>query len=141
MPDSSLDRTMKRETYAAGVIKGALTAGPVFVGLVAIATAFDTPSPIDVTTAWTLLLALFPPVVMVGALLAVPPTLLGSVMLSWAGRSNVALRLPVAWGLVGGLAAGGTAWACSADQPLVAAFGGTGSVCALVCRQGTRWTD
>ena len=137
MPGSPPERT----SYAAGVTKATLAAGPVFVWSAAIAAAVDTPRTMGWADAAWLFAGLFPPVVMVGGLLALAPNALGCALLAYLGRGNAGMRLPVLWALVGGLAAGGATWLATRDASPTAAFAATGAVCALLCRHGTRWPD
>lgn len=77
----------------------------------------------------------------VGFVIAVVPNFVGSLGLHALGVQNDASRLPVFWGMIGGLVAGGGVGATGAPFELAAAFAATGSACALICRSGADWPD
>lgn len=128
--------------FARGVGYASLAAGPVFFASAGLFASVGSSTAIDVgRSAWVALLIFSPPLILIGALLAVLPCLLGAAVLSRIGQSNAGVRLPIAWALVGGLTAGGATVAVEPDGLAVAAFAATGAICALLCRWGVRWSD
>ena len=128
-------------TFAVGVGRASIAAGPVFLAAVAVFTAVSTPSPVPVAPSALLAVLIVVPAIMVGGLLALIPNLIGTALLANMARSNAGIRLPVVWGLIGGLVAGGAAAFGEIESVAIAAFAATGVVCALLCRSGTRWPD
>jgi hypothetical protein len=128
-------------TYCTGVVRACLAAGPVFVAAVTLFTAIAMPQPIPVTSAGWLFALLVVPAIPAGGILAMLPALLGTDLLARLGSGNIGLRLPVAWGLVGGIVPGVATALNGGDGVTTAAFAATGAACALLCRSGTRWPD
>ncbi|MBY0582104.1 MAG: hypothetical protein K2P68_04195 [Sphingomonas sp.] len=83
---------------------------------------------------------------LVGAIIAVVPCLVGTYVLALAGNQNVALRLPIVWGLVGALLILlpiklANPNVTMVEEPIfsgliIAAIGS-----ALLCRRGASWRD
>ncbi|HEX8484197.1 hypothetical protein [Sphingomonas sp.] len=129
-------------TYARGIGAACLAAGPIFLASLGLFSTIASPDPVPVGSAgWLMLVVLSPPVLLAGALLAIVPSLLGTLILARIGCGNAGLRLPAAWAVAGGFAAGTISAALAADVTMIATFAATGVVCALACRSGTRWLD
>ena len=129
------DRLVHADTAIGRPFIAALCAGSIFI----IATAFSVGN-VKVGEAIGLLPFLLPLGTIFGFVLAVVPCLLGTVILHALGRGNVGVRLPAFWALIGGLMGGGALAATSADTSAVIVFSATGTLCALICRSGARWT-
>ena len=129
-------------TFSRGVLTASLASGPILFGAIALSNTVGSSDPVAVDLSGSpFLLALAVPVVVFGTLLGVLPNLIGTALLANVACGNVAMRLPIAWGLIGGLAAGGAARAADADPETLFVFAATGAICALICRWGTRWLD
>jgi hypothetical protein len=129
-------------TFAKGVTRASIAAGPVFLASAALVTTASAPQAVAVDASSLLLLFLVAPAIVIGGLLALLPTLIGTALLANIAGSNAGARLPAFWGLVGGLVAGGGATMFEdVDGVTTAAFAATGAICALICRSGTRWPD
>lgn len=125
-------------------------AGPLFLvglGLEVVATAPGYAIPAmdlseGLAMAWGAL-AIFGLSSIVGAALSAVPNLVASTAMHWLGRDNMGMRLPVMWGLVGGLAAGAPAFVIAGEDgrtvPVAFAFAFTGAACALIIRYRTSW--
>lgn len=128
---------------AGGVIAASVAAGPIFLLATLIAEAtFDRTlwGGIDQALSTMAILSLFS--VPFGFVFSFVPNLVGAWALSRLGCGNDAVRLPVVWALVGGVAAGLFAWAVNSDEAdagLIATFAVTGAACALICRRPVRW--
>lgn len=126
----------------ASVAKASLVAGPVF----AVCAAFPMPpiAMISHPDAMALLVVLAA-VIIIGVLIALPANLLGSLAMIRIGDHVLLARRPLAWALVGGVAAP-TPFLLSGlmaedNAGLVFAFGITGACCALVCRRRVSWPE
>lgn len=78
--------------------------------------------------------------ILVGAVVAIMPCLIGVVLLSRIASSFDALRLPVVWGLIGGLSgyAIGSLF-LDIDDAVPGVMAMTGALCALAARTCLRW--
>ena len=128
-------------TFAKGVTRSCIAAGPVFLASVVLFTIASVPTAVAVDASSLLFLFALLPATVVGGLLALIPNLIGAALLANLAGGNVGLRLPACWALVGGLVAGSAAAFEGADGIGIAAFAATGAICALLCRSGTRWPD
>lgn len=130
--------------YATGILRGTAAAGPVFLaamGLIALASQVD-PIAIGLDAAMFGMIGIVALAVPVGAVAALLPVTLGTMALAAAGRRNPGLRLPVAWALTGGLAAGLAMLAIDgpgSDGAGRIALILTGATCALIARSGVTW--
>jgi hypothetical protein len=114
---------MYREvTFAKGVGRASIAAGPVFLASVVLFTTLSVPRPVAVDASSLLFLLVLVPAIMVGGLLALLPNLIGTALLANVAGSNAGLRLPAFWGLVGGLVSGGGAAFEGVDGVTTAAF-------------------
>lgn len=125
-------------TRATGrILTAALCAGPIFsMTMLAmdLSNGIGAISPLRSGFLWIIPVSIF-----FGFLLSIIPNLIGASALLAIGDRNEAMRLPVVWGLVGGLLAGWAAFGFGADMPGIVAFSTTGTLCALICRAGTIW--
>lgn len=128
-------------TFAPGVTRACIAAGPVFLAATVLFTTQAFPGPVAVNVSSLLLLLALVPAIVVGGLLALFPNLIGTALLANLADRNAGVRLPAFWGLVGGLVAGSAAGFEDVDGATTAAFAATGAICALICRSGTRWPD
>lgn len=131
---------MRAHTLGGAGIASA-SAGPIFaltlgLGILPIS-GQPIPIVVDEPFGWVILLI---PITLVGAILSLIPNIVGSGLMGWLGRSNAALRLPVAWGIAGGLLAAG--WIAFVPEASEMAFplGATGTVCAMISRRFTVWS-
>lgn len=141
---------MIRSKYSlASIVLASLAAGPVFLlGLAASAWAATAASPVPIPadlgfgTFGVVVVTI--PAIVVGFVLAIVPNILGATVMTRLGRRNVAMRLPIAWALAGGLATGLPFELLSIapagdDRIGVFAFVFTGTCCALICRRRAEW--
>ncbi len=129
----------------AGVGAASLLAGPVFAGcaeipflLLSLLTSHPYPSVNAI--AFLLILAA---VIIIGALIALPASLICTAAMIRIGDHLFWTRHPLAWALAGAVVAP-TPFIASGlvvenNAGLVFAFATTGACCALVCRRGIRW--
>jgi hypothetical protein len=125
-----------------------VAAGPLFLLGIGIGLLADDPGAartIDLTGSMILGVPVIMPLTAVfGAIVALPPNLLGASLMTWLGNRNEAARLPMMWGLAGALtcaffvAAAGAGPAGGHSVTLVA-FTFTGACCALICRRRIKW--
>lgn len=137
---------MRAHSTSPTLIPASLSAGPVF--LLGLAIAFwaaeptATRSPVMTQELIALpfqALVLCAAAACVGLILAFVPIWIGTKVMTWLSRDNEGMQLPIVWAIVGGLAAGGSAWLALGSDNLAAqggaiAFGFTGAVCALLSR-------
>jgi hypothetical protein len=74
-----------------------------------------------------------------GGVIAFLPILLGTATMHALGRRNFAATLAPIWAIIGGTAAGAPAPLAGAAPATIAAWAGTGAVCACIARIGQRW--
>lgn len=139
---------MRRGNYAAGAMMASFAAGPAFCASLALA-LWATESPGTVVLDLELgmigaFIGTFFAALMFGFVLSIIPNIAGSWFMHGLGIGNFAVRLPVAWALVGAGAAGlpfvffpGLG---SALVPVGTAFAITGASCALVANRFATWT-
>lgn len=130
--------------YTAGILRGTAAAGPVFLVAIGLVTLATTVGPIAIRpdAAMVAVVGIAALSVPVGAVLALVPVTLGTALLAAAGRGNAGLRLPVAWAVIGGLAAGLAMVAIDgpgSDGVGRVALVLTGAICALLARSGVTW--
>ncbi len=137
---------MPRVSYAGGVVRALLAAGPIFLGVLMIGVFLFYPQ--HGPSGWEFL-GLIPLLMMsvaVGLILSLIPILIGSFLMATAGINAPWTRLPALWALVGALLANIATLAIGNnpfvfDPALFTLFGLTGAICALIIRYGTRWSD
>ncbi len=63
--------------------------------------------------------------------------------MGWAAARNVGLMHPAIWAIAGGASAAAAALALDpqAESPVTFALIATATLCALIVRYGTRWSD
>ncbi len=124
-------------TFLLGLLFGAAATAP--DEAIAINEAVDQPGFVVGILAVVGLSSLF------GAVLSLMPNLIAGGIMKWLGESNLGMRLPVMWSLVGGLAAGTPAYmlmGANSQSPSIAfAFAFTGAVCGLIVRWRIRWDN
>ena len=137
---------MRAYSTSPTLIPASLAAGPVF--LLGLAIAFWASEP---TATWSpmmtqelvalpfQLIALGAVASIVGLILGFLPIWIGTKVMTWLSEDNEGMQLPIVWAIVGGLAAGVSAWLALGSDNLAAqggaiAFGFTGAVCALLSR-------
>ena len=139
---------MRRGKFMAGAMIASLAAGPTFLASLALAAwTTSTPTPYVLEGNTEVLggglVALFF-AVPAGFFFSVFPNLIGTWFMHGISIGNFALRLPVAWALVGAGTAGMTVALLSdlsSDAGLlIMAFAITGASCALIAHRFTRWT-
>lgn len=132
-------------TYAGGVVRALLAAGPIFLTGIIIGTHALHPE--YAPKGWEIfgLVPLLMASIAVGVVLSLVPILAGSYIMAILGVSTRWTRQPGIWLMVG--AALGTAMILpfadfrTSDTSFVALFAITGAICALIVRYGTRWSD
>lgn len=135
---------MPRHAYAIATALAILAAGPCFLALNALA-AIGTSSAQATPPSGFVLgpLFLIPFAIVIGAIFAAPPILLGGWALRRLGHTRRWARAPLVWAASGALL--GWPVALLLDKgfvlPLVGIYLATGAICALIVRAGTRWTD
>lgn len=140
--------TQVQTEFLAAPIIGALPAGAAFSGTMALASNGMSFSQVWAPTAD---LFIYGPIMLFGVtifgwLLAILPTLIGTVLMAQLGRFSELSRIPVVWiaaGIAPVLVAG---WLIvgpdMADDPaILGAFAVAGGVCALVCRCYVSWHE
>ena len=132
----------EKSRTGSAVVAATFAAGPAFLlstGLSALAQSAETIPRFD-SEMLVLALAMGVIAILVGAVLAVIPCLVGVAILSRIASSFDALRLPVVWALIGGLAgyAVGSLF-LPIDDAVPGVMALTGASCALAGRSCLRW--
>ncbi len=138
----------RRTSPGAGLITAIVSAGPIFViGLLLGTWSADMDAvilPPGLSDASPSIVAGMVMTILAGALISGIPNVLGTCIMQRLGRHNIAMRLPVAWALAGGLAAGMPFALIDAGQDSAVAgfsFAFAGTMCALLCRCGVHWEE
>ncbi|MFL9841806.1 hypothetical protein ABS767_12590 [Sphingomonas sp. ST-64] len=137
---------MPRVSYAGGVVRALLAAGPIFLGILMVGVLLFYPQ--HIPSGWEVL-GLIPLLMMsaaVGFTLSLLPILIGSFVMATAGIHVRWTRLPALWASVGALLANIAIFPIgnnfsNFDPGSFTLFGLTGAICALIVRYGTRWSD
>lgn len=132
--------------YRGGLV-ATLAAGPLFLlmlGLAVIVTGAG--EAIDVDPGGKMLGPLLPILaasLVIGAFLAVLPVCIGGTVMGWVAARNIGLAHPAIWAMAGGgaMAGGLLPFGAIGDSPVSIALIATGTICALIVRFGTRWSD
>jgi hypothetical protein len=126
------------------VALAAFAAGPVFLTAGGL-TALTTTNAAIPVSAKALLIGPFALLAIpIGAALAAIPLVLAIALLGWLGVRNIAVRLPVFWGLTGAAMAGLPFLfvpGLDTANPVQAMFALTGLICALIARHGIVWIE
>ncbi len=136
-----------RFSFFRGGLIATIGAGPIF--LLMFGLAIWTHAPGDTISLdldardQVVLLPMLAASLVLGALLAVLPVWIGGLVMGWAAARNVGLMHPAIWAIAGGASAAAAALALDpqAESPVTFALIATATLCALIVRYGTRWSD
>jgi glucose-6-phosphate-specific signal transduction histidine kinase len=133
-----------------GAVQASAAAGPLFVLGVLLGILSDTPAaaiPITLDFSTTNIPAIIVgvptalvTVMLVGAIIALLPTMIGTAVMTRLGDLNPAFRLQVMWALTGAVACALFVTVNDGrSSATLVALTFTGACCALICRRGVEW--
>lgn len=149
MPMREQQRPHTRISLSGAVLASA-AAGPLFalgilLGILSDAPAAAIPITLDFSTTDIPAIIVGVPtalvtVMLVGTVIALLPTMIGTAVMTRLGDLNPVFRLPVMWALVGGTACALFVTLNGTESPAtLVALTFTGTCCALICRRGGGW--
>ena len=133
--------------FARAPVIASLIAGPVFLLSAVVTVAVLFPSQAIPVAADSIVTVAMVAVIttIIGFLIALLPTAIGTGIMAWVGCASPVSRLPVVWGFVGAATVAVLAWLPDGfghgNARMGIAMTITGGVCALICRRYTRWIE
>lgn len=136
----------KTSSILGGILCATFAAGPIFLTILAAATAYAT-LPAAVIIDWAQLVYILPLLLLAtifGALLSFFPNLVGAFVLAMLADQHQIMRAPLVWALTGATLGALIASAVASTEALSpggVALVATATLCALICRRRMEWPE